>query len=98
MRTVGISELSFTEGLLVRVKAYADLIKLRLSALVTFSAVFGYILGDSGVSFGWTGFIGLALGGFLISGASGAANEIMERDLDKLMKRTQNRPLSPSID
>ena len=74
-------------------KAYAELIKLRLSALVTFSAVFGYILGDRGVSFGWSGFLGLALGGFLISGASCAANEILERDLDKLMKRTQNRPL-----
>ena len=75
-----------------RLAAYSDLIKFRLSALVTFSAVFGYILGDRGV-FGWPGFIGLTLGGFLISGASGAANEIMERDLDKLMKRTQNRPL-----
>ena len=75
-----------------RLAAYSDLIKFRLSALVTFSAVFGYILGDRGV-FGWPAFIGLTLGGFLISGASGAANEIMERDLDKLMKRTQNRPL-----
>lgn len=79
--------------ILGRIKAYSELLKFRLSALVTFSAVFGYILGDRGVSFGWAGFVGLAIGGFLISGASGAANEIMERDLDKLMKRTQNRPL-----
>lgn len=79
--------------ILGRIKAYSELLKFRLSALVTFSAVFGYILGDRGISFGWAGFVGLAIGGFLISGASGAANEIMERDLDKLMKRTQNRPL-----
>lgn len=83
--------------ILVRIKAYSDLLKFRLSALVTFSAVFGYILGDRGATFGWIGFFGLALGGFLISGASGAANEIMERDLDKLMKRTQNRPLPLQI-
>ncbi|GAB2498516.1 MAG: protoheme IX farnesyltransferase [Cytophagales bacterium] len=97
MRTVNATDHSIVSFLLVRAKAYADLIKIRLSALVTFSAVFGYILGDRGVGFGWTGFLGLALGGFLISGASGAANEIMERDLDRLMKRTQNRPLPLNI-
>lgn len=96
MRTVEVTD--HTSSLAAsKIKAYAELIKLRLSALVTFSAVFGYILGDRGVSFGWSGFIGLALGGFLISGASCAANEILERDLDKLMKRTQNRPLPQKL-
>jgi protoheme IX farnesyltransferase len=93
MNAVGITSNSILGLLKSRVRAYSDLIKFRLSALVTFSAVFGYILGDRGIDFGWSGFIGLVLGGFFISGASGAANEIMERDLDKLMKRTQNRPL-----
>ena len=69
------------------------MIKFRLSARVTFSAVFGFILGDSGVVFSWVKFFALMVGGFLISGASGAANEIWERDIDKLMKRTENRPL-----
>ena len=93
MNAVGITSNSLVGLLKSRLRAYSDLIKFRLSALVTFSAVFGYILGDRGIDFGWTGFIGLVLGGFFISGASGAANEIMELDLDKLMKRTQNRPL-----
>ncbi len=93
MNAVGITSNAILGLLLSRLRAYSDLIKFRLSALVTFSAVFGYILGDRGIDFGWSGFIGLVLGGFFISGASGAANEIMERDLDKLMKRTQNRPL-----
>lgn len=92
MSTVEVTDHS-NSFVLGRIKAYSELLKIRLSALVTFSAVFGYILGDRGVSFGWLGFIGLAIGGFLISGASGAMNEILERDLDKLMKRTQNRPL-----
>ncbi|WP_057939909.1 heme o synthase [Algoriphagus resistens] len=96
MRTVEVTDHSSSLAA-SKIKAYAELIKLRLSALVTFSAVFGYILGDRGVSFGWSGFIGLALGGFLISGASCAANEILERDLDKLMKRTQNRPLPQKL-
>ncbi len=93
MRTVNISEQSLLDFMILRSKVYYDLMKFRLSALVTFSAVFGFILGDSGVVFSWPGFIGLMIGGFLISGASGAANEILERDLDKVMKRTQNRPL-----
>lgn len=93
MSSVELARSSVYEQLIVRLKAYMELIKFRLSALVTFSAVFGFILGDSAVSFSWPAFVGLTLGGFLISGASGAANEIMERDLDKLMKRTENRPL-----
>ncbi|MCH6200379.1 heme o synthase [Aquiflexum sp. LQ15W] len=93
MSTINISENSLSDFLILRIGAYKDLIKFRLSALVTFSAVFGFILGDSGVVFSWSKFFALMIGGFLISGASGAANEIWERDIDKLMKRTENRPL-----
>jgi protoheme IX farnesyltransferase len=93
MSTINISDHSLSDFLILRIGAYKDLIKFRLSALVTFSAVFGFILGDSGVVFSWGRFFALMIGGFLISGASGAANEIWERDIDKLMKRTENRPL-----
>ncbi|GAB2611590.1 heme o synthase [Belliella aquatica] len=93
MRAINISEDTLFNAIAFRAKAYYELIKFRLSALVTFSAVFGFILGDSGVMFSWGKFFALMVGGFLISGASGAANEIWERDYDKLMKRTQNRPL-----
>ncbi len=93
MRTINITQDSMSEVLAIRAKAYYELIKFRLSALVTFSAVFGFVLGDSGIIFSWGTFFALAIGGFMISGAAGAANEIMERDYDKLMKRTQNRPL-----
>ena len=93
MRTVDLSEKSHIDSILLRIKAYFELMKLRLSAVVTFSAVFGYILGDSGTVFAWNSFFGLLIGGFLVSGASCAMNEIWERELDKLMKRTRNRPL-----
>lgn len=93
MRALNISDTSFAELISSRLGAYYELIKFRLSALVTFSAAFGFILGDSGFFFSWGAFFALVLGGFLITGASGAANEILERDFDKLMKRTQNRPL-----
>ncbi|NHE58518.1 heme o synthase [Cyclobacterium plantarum] len=97
MSTLGLSEKFFFDTLAVRSRAYMDLLKVRLSALVTFSAVFGFILGHSGQVFSWTTFLALIAGGFLVSGASGAANEIKERDYDKLMKRTQNRPLPMQV-
>jgi heme o synthase len=93
MRTLNITEDSIIDFLIFRAKAYIELVKFRLSALVTFSAAFGFILGDSGYLFSWGQFLALIFGGFMITGASGAANEIWERDYDKLMKRTQNRPL-----
>lgn len=74
-----------------RVKAYIELMKLRLSFLVAFSSGFGYALGTT--NFSWATLGWLFLGGLLISGASVTINQIIEKDLDKLMKRTQNRPL-----
>lgn len=97
MSSINISDSVYEVTLGVRLKAYYDLLKFRLSALVTFSAVFGFILGHTSPSFSWAGLVGLVFGGFLISGASGAANEILERDLDKLMKRTQGRPLPMNV-
>lgn len=97
MSSINISDSVFQVTFVVRLKAYYDLLKFRLSALVTFSAVFGFILGHTSPSFSWAGLAGLVFGGFLISGASGAANEILERDLDKLMKRTQGRPLPMNV-
>lgn len=93
MRTINISDTTLFNAVAVRGKAYFELVKFRLSVLVTFSAGFGFILGDSGTFFSWGSFLALVLGGFLITGASGAANEILEIEYDKLMKRTQNRPL-----
>lgn len=97
MSSINISDNLFQVTIGVRLKAYYDLLKFRLSALVTFSAVFGFILGHTSPSFSWAGLAGLVFGGFLISGASGAANEILERDLDRLMKRTQGRPLPMNV-
>jgi len=73
------------------IRVYMELVKVRLSFLVAFSSGFGYTLGT--VNFSWAVFTMLFIGGFLISGASITINQIIEKDLDKLMKRTQSRPL-----
>lgn len=84
--------LSLTSLLLEKVKDYLILLKFRLSFLVAFSSAFGYALGNKG-PINWSHFIMFIIGGFLISGASVTINQILEKDYDKLMKRTQDRPL-----
>lgn len=75
-----------------KIKCFIELMKLRLSVFVAFSSGFGYILGTSGNT-NWGVLAMLSMGGLLISGASIAINHVIEKDLDKLMKRTENRPL-----
>ena len=72
--------------------AYLELTKVRLSLLVSFSAVFGYTLAIGG-RIDWLQLTMLLVGGFLISGASATINQVLEKDYDKLMKRTMSRPL-----
>ncbi|MEM1406413.1 MAG: heme o synthase [Bacteroidota bacterium] len=85
-RVLAVSSLGSTA------KSFYELVKFRLSFLVAFSCGFGYVLGSGGtlnwIHLGW-----LCLGGFLVSGASITINQIIEKDLDKLMTRTMNRPL-----
>ena len=78
-----------------RIRWFVALWKPRLSFLVAFSSVFGYLLGTQGLV-NWQIAIFLFIGGFLISGASVAINQIIEVDFDKLMNRTKGRPL-PSL-
>ncbi|TXI70551.1 MAG: protoheme IX farnesyltransferase [Cyclobacteriaceae bacterium] len=76
----------------VKFRAFVELLKVRLSLLVAFSCAFGYGLATRG-NMDWQVLIMLTLGGFLLSGAAVSANQILEKDLDALMSRTQNRPL-----
>ncbi|MDA7804084.1 heme o synthase [Crocinitomix sp.] len=73
-----------------KVKDYALLLKLRLAFSVVLSAFASFLF--AGGSFGLD-LLYLLLGGFLITGASNGFNQIIERDLDKKMSRTSNRPL-----
>jgi len=41
----------------------------------------------------WLNWLILTVGGFLVTGSANGFNEILERDLDKLMRRTADRPI-----
>lgn len=75
-----------------RIRAFLELLKFRLSMLVAFSCAFGYGLALSG-TVNWLTLTMLFIGGFLMSGASVCVNQIIEKDLDKMMTRTMHRPL-----
>lgn len=77
---------------LIKLRAFTELLKPRLSLLVAFSCAFGYGLASHG-NINWTTLFILTFSGFLLSGASVTINQIIEKDLDRLMKRTLNRPL-----
>jgi len=65
--------------------------KFRLSLSVVFSAIAGYLLAVETIHI--PTLIMLAVGGYLMVGASNVFNQIIEKEPDKLMKRTKNRPL-----
>ena len=87
---------SLSAGFGLKAKAYIALLKARLSFLVAFSSGFGYILGHNG-PFDWGDFVMLCFGGFLVSGSAVTINQVIERDYDKLMSRTMNRPLPTGV-
>lgn len=75
-----------------KLAAFAELAKVRLSFLVVFSAVMSYFLGINGIV-NYYNILWLIAGGFLVTASSNCINQIIEKDIDKLMKRTMNRPL-----
>ena len=86
-------KLSFVAAFKQKIEDYKVLVKHRLNLLVVFSAAMAYITTVQG-AFSWRELMTLSLGGFLVTGASNALNEVLEKDYDKQMKRTENRPLA----
>jgi protoheme IX farnesyltransferase len=73
------------------IKNYIEITKPRLSVVVVFSSIAGYFLAANTYE-PWTILL-LVVGGYFLVGSSNVFNQIIEKDLDALMKRTQNRPL-----
>lgn len=74
------------------VKAYIDLMKLRVVELLLVSTLPAMVLAEKGLpSFGLT--IATIVAGTLAAGSANAFNMVIESDLDKLMERTSKRPI-----
>src|SRR5262245_55924936 len=74
---------------------YLQLFKVRVTSLIVMTAWAGYYMGaaSSGVSsLSWT-LVNALVGIGLTCAGSAALNEVLERRIDALMRRTRNRPL-----
>ena len=74
-----------------KAKSFIKLTKFTLSALVVFSAIITFFtVADS---YTWKQVMAICVGGFLVTAAANGFNQIIEKDLDKLMHRTKLRPI-----
>jgi protoheme IX farnesyltransferase len=74
---------------------YAELMKLRVTSLVVATAWCGYFMGamkSHTPSFSWT-LLHTLLGIGSVAGGAAALNQVVERETDARMRRTQRRPL-----
>ncbi len=80
-------------SLKAKLQDYTQLLKLRLTLTVVFSAAMGFLLAPA-ASIEW-GLLGLlVLAGTMVVGAANGINQAIERNYDKMMVRTANRPVA----
>lgn len=85
-------QLSWLEQILQKVRDYKMLVKFRLTVTVVFSSVVAFLIASQAIDLLAVGI--LAAGGFLVTGAANTLNQVLEKDFDRLMKRTADRPLA----
>src|SRR5260370_38359347 len=75
-----------------RSSAYIELTKPRITFLIVLTSAAGFCLGSPG-ALNYLTFTHAMIGISLLSSGIATLNQFMERDLDGLMRRTENRPL-----
>ena len=79
-----------------QLSAFVELTKPRITFLILVSTALGYYLGNQN-EMDINLFALTMIGTFLLSGGAGTINHFVEKDLDKLMDRTQARPIPAGI-
>jgi heme o synthase len=76
-----------------RAADFLELTKPRIVTMVALTALFGYYLAPSAAPFDWLRLVATLVGTSLAAAGTMTLNQYVERDLDALMLRTQQRPL-----
>ena len=79
-----------------RVAAYVALTKPRIIELLLVTTVPTMVVAEQGMPSLWL-MTATVLGGAMAAGGANAINMYVDRDIDKIMKRTQNRPLVTGV-
>ena len=77
----------------VMINDYISLTKPKVMTLLLLTAFGGMVLADEGMPGLWL-IATVLIGGALASGGASSINHWMDRDIDRLMKRTANRPVA----
>jgi heme o synthase len=85
-------ELTHRSSLAAQVGAYVALTKPRIIELLLVTTLPTMIVARRGLPSGWL-IAATLLGGTFAAGGANAINMVVDRDIDKLMHRTRNRPL-----
>jgi protoheme IX farnesyltransferase len=75
-----------------RAAVFSELIKARLTSLVLMTSAVGFYLGERG-AMDWILFFNSLTATALVASGAAALNQLLERDYDAKMRRTQDRPL-----
>jgi protoheme IX farnesyltransferase len=78
-----------------QIKAYVELMKPRIIELLLITTVPAMIAAESGWPGTWL-VVATLIGGTLSAGGANAINNVIDRDIDVLMRRTRGRPLPTS--
>jgi len=89
IQTIAISRVSIG----AKLRDYHQLAKTRLTFTVVLSAIFGFLIA-AGTGTEMADLWALGIGGFLVVASANGINQIIEKDFDKLMERTNNRPVA----
>src|ERR1700733_2997442 len=71
---------------------FSDLVKARLTTLVLLTSAVGFYMGEQG-AINWFLFFNTPAATTLVASGASALNQLLEREHDAKMRRTQNRPL-----
>ena len=77
-------------------EAYYELTKPSITFMILISTALGYYMGGNGIA-NYIHFFYTILGSCLISSGSGALNHFAEADSDKIMRRTNLRPIPAGV-
>lgn len=78
-----------------KISGFFKLSKLGLGSLVVFSAIVTYFTVATHINI--YAIIAITVGGLFVTSAANGFNQIIEKDFDRLMERTKNRPMPTGV-
>src|SRR6267142_1432636 len=96
MSTLRTAELTLASRVASRASAYVALTKPDVSFLVLITTAAGFYMGSRG-PVDWLHMVHTVFGTMLIAAGTAALNHYIERDSDRLMRRTASRPLPSGV-